>query len=65
MISEGKNIMPDVYRKETHKGHYLQWSSHHLASQKLSVPSSLFNRCETFITDENRKVKREKIKKVF
>ena len=32
MISEGKNITTDVYRKETHMDHYLQLSSHHLAS---------------------------------
>ena len=41
------------------------YSSHHFIwhLKKLSVPSSLFHRCETFKTDENRKVNREKIKK--
>lgn len=63
MIKDSNRIKTDVYRKATHTDHYLQWSSHHPVSQKLSVPASLYHRCESVISDDNMKrVEREKIK---
>ena len=64
MIREGEHILKHVYRKETHMDHYPQWPSHHSASQKCSVPLVVFHRCETVITDkEKRKVQKGKIQK--
>ena len=63
MIKENNRIKTDIYRKATHTDHCLQWSSHHPVSQKLSVPASLYHRCESVISeDEKKKMEREKIR---
>ena len=41
-----------VYRKPTHTGQYLHYSSHHQTSCKVSVVSSLFNRAYSIITNK-------------
>ena len=41
-----------VYRKPTHAGQYLNYSSHHQTSCKESVLSSLFNRAYLIITNK-------------
>ena len=63
MKREGKKIKTEVYRKATHTDHYLQWTSHHPVEQKLSVPASLFHRCEAVVTDDTSKeIERDKIR---
>ena len=42
-----------VYRKPTHTDQYLHCSSHHQASCKESVVSSLFNRVYSVITSKD------------
>ena len=42
-----------VYRKTTHTDQYLHYSSHHQASCKESVVSSLFNRAYSIITNKD------------
>ena len=42
-----------VYRKPTHTDQYLHYSSHHQASRKESVASSLFNRAYPIITNKD------------
>ena len=42
-----------VYRKPTHTDQYLLYSSHHQASCKESVVSSLFNRAYSIITNKD------------
>ncbi|XP_013411770.1 uncharacterized protein LOC106174656 [Lingula anatina] len=64
MTKDKERIKTTVYRKATNTDHYLQWSSHHPTSQKLSVPASLFHRCETVISDtEDKQTERKKIEK--
>ena len=52
-----------VYRKPTHSGQHLHYSSHHQASCNESVISALFNRAYSIITNkddlykENKRIK--------
>ena len=66
MIRERENITMDVNIKQTNTDNYIQWSSHDpVSQQQISVPSSLFHRCEIVITDGKKQVEREKIKEVL
>ena len=40
-----------VYRKPTHTNQYLNFESHHPLHQKLGVVHTLFNRCDTVVSD--------------
>ena len=54
-----------VYRQPTHTDQYLRYNSHHQATCKESVVSSLFNRAYSITTNkddlhkENARIKRE------
>ena len=63
LIRKDNKVTTDIYRKPTHTDHYLQWSSHHPASQKVGVVRTLMHRAETLIKDEDlRKIEKDKIK---
>ena len=49
-IPEGM-LQITVFRKLTHTGRYLPFSSHHPLQQKLSIPRTLFFRVENIIKD--------------
>ena len=48
----------DVYRKPTHTGRYLQYTSNHPENVKKGVAMSLFNRV-SYVTETNTKPKEE------
>ena len=56
-------ITTDVFRKETHTDHYLQWSSNHPVQQKLGIVRTLIHRASTLIKDPALKLaEKEKVK---
>ncbi|XP_078614276.1 uncharacterized protein LOC144883555 [Branchiostoma floridae x Branchiostoma japonicum] len=56
-------ITTDVFRKETHTDHYLQWSSNHPVQQKLGIVRTLMHRANTLIKDPALRVaEKEKVK---
>ncbi|KAI8493289.1 hypothetical protein Bbelb_292930 [Branchiostoma belcheri] len=57
-------ITTDVFRKETHTDHYLQWSSNHPVQQKLRIVRTLMHRANTLIEDPALR-EAEKEKKMF
>ena len=54
-----------VYRKPTHTGQCLHYSSHHQTSSKESVVSFLFNRAYSIITKMKMKIKMTYTKKTL
>ncbi|KAI8486079.1 hypothetical protein Bbelb_361790 [Branchiostoma belcheri] len=57
-----RTITTDVYRKETHTDHYLQWSSNHPVQQKLGIVKTLMHRAETLSQDRTlREVEKGKV----
>ncbi|KAI8507128.1 hypothetical protein Bbelb_155670 [Branchiostoma belcheri] len=56
-------ITTDVFRKETHTDHYLQWSSNHPVQQKLGIVRTLMHRANTLIEDPAlREAEKEKVR---
>ncbi|XP_019613587.1 PREDICTED: adhesion G-protein coupled receptor G7-like [Branchiostoma belcheri] len=56
-------ITTDVFRKETHTDHYLQWSSNHPVQQKLGIVRTLMHRANTLIEDHAlREAEKEKVR---
>ena len=49
-------LSADMYRKPTHTGRYLSFSSHHPLNQKLSIVRTLYSRANNIISDENKKI---------
>ena len=49
-------LSTDIYRKPTHTGRYLSFSSHHPLNQKLSIARTLYSRANNIISDENKKI---------
>ena len=49
-------LSTDIYRKPTHTGRYLSFSSHHPFNQKLSIARTLYSRVNNIISDENKKI---------
>ena len=64
MIRKPDNsIITDVFRKETHTDHYLQWSSNHPVQQKLGIVRTLMHRANTLIEDHSlREAEKEKVR---
>ena len=58
---EDESLTTSVYRKPTHTDKYLQYSSHHLVNQKVSVARTLFSRVNR-ITSNNEKRSKSFIK---
>ena len=52
----GNELYTDIYRKSTHTGHYLNYTSNHPDNVKASVVHSLVNRMQ-FITLEETQTK--------
>ena len=48
-------LSTDIYRKPTHTGRYLFFTSHHPLNQKLSIARTLYSRANNIISDENKK----------
>ena len=49
-------LSTDIYRKPTHTGRYLSFTSHHPLNQKLSIARTLYSRANNIISDENEKI---------
>ena len=49
-------LSTDIYRKPTHTGRYLSFSSHHPLNQKLSIARTLYSRANNITSDENKKI---------
>ena len=49
-------LSTDIYRKPTHTGRYLSFTSHHPLNQKLSIARTLYSRANNIISDENKKI---------
>jgi hypothetical protein len=63
-VLENGTIKVTIFRKPTHTNQYLNFSSNHHVSHKLSVPKTLFHRADTLISEEEDKEKeREYVKK--
>ncbi|XP_019614014.1 PREDICTED: uncharacterized protein LOC109461974 [Branchiostoma belcheri] len=61
--NQDRTITTDVYRKETHTDHYLQWSSNHPVQQKLGIVKTLMHRADTLIQDRTlREVEKGKVR---
>ena len=54
------SLETNVHRKPTHTNRYLNYSSHHPLSQKLSVPKTLYNRANNLITNTAHRQKENK-----
>ena len=48
-------LQTTVFRKPTHTGRYLPFSSHHSFKQKLSIPRTIFSRAENIIKEDELK----------
>ena len=63
---EDGTIDTSIYRKPTHTDQYLNFTSNHHISQKLSVPKTLLRRADTLVTQEDDiKKEEEHIKKTL
>ena len=57
------SLSTSIFRKPTHTGGYLSFSSHHPFSQKVSIARTLYSRAEKIINnDSNRKSELSKVK---
>ena len=52
------SLSADIYRKPTHTGRYLSFSSHHPLNQKLCSARTLYSRDNNIISDENKKIQK-------
>ena len=65
-VLEDGTIKITIFRKPTHTNQYLNFSSNHHVSHKLSVPKTLFHRADTLISEEDDKEKeKEYVKKAL
>ncbi|XP_019636532.1 PREDICTED: uncharacterized protein LOC109479099, partial [Branchiostoma belcheri] len=56
-------ITTDVFRKQTHTDHYLQWFSNHPVQQKLGIVRTLMHRANTLTEDPAlRETEKEKVR---
>ena len=57
-----RSLAATVYGKPTHTDRYLQYSSHHLVNEKVSVARTLFSRANK-ITSNNKKILKNSVTK--
>ena len=52
----GGKLSTDIYRKPTHTGKHLSFSSHNPLNKKLNIVRTLYSRANNIISDENKKL---------
>ena len=53
--SSDNTLWTNIYQRPTHTNRYLQFDSHHLMHQKLTVARSLYNRLETHASNPDNR----------